>query len=494
VTLDFNPQDVVVPTAHMIGGKPVRNLGPEVLVQRPSDLQPLAAIEDGGADAVERAVEAAKAALKISRWARVSPRERARVLFRWAELIELNAPELARLESVSSTRPISETTIRDIPRTAGVIRYYAEFCDKIEGTITATESGVFSLIRREPYGIVGAIVPWNFPAITAAWKFAPALAAGNAVVMKTSEFTPFSLIRLAELAAEAGLPGGLFNVVNGLGATTGLAIVQHPAIAKISFTGSTATGARIMSEAALAGIKPVTLELGGKSPQLVFGDHGDIEKVADFVARGFTGNAGQVCTAASRLVVQRNVADELIERVIEKSKSLVAGQTWKATTTLPPLLNERQFERVEALVHETVEQGAEIVTGGRRLEAPNEGCYYAPTILDRVTPSMPGHLQEFFGPVLTVQRFDEPEEGIAQCAHPVYGLAASVYTRDIAKALRAAEQIEAGMVWVNHHGRAPEFTFPAGGFKSSGFGKDMGRAGIETFMREKAIWIDYGQN
>ena len=493
MTLDFNPQDVRVPTAHMIGGIPVSGLGAEIVINRPSDLQPLAAIEDGGAEAVERAVEVAKAALKSSRWAKVSPRDRARVLFKWAELIEANAPELARLESVNSTRPIAETTVRDVPRTAGVIRYYAEFCDKTEGAITATESGVFSLVRREPYGVVGAIVPWNFPAITAAWKFAPALAAGNAVVMKTSEFTPFSLIRLAELATEAGLPGGLFNVVNGLGPSTGLAIVRHPAIAKISFTGSTATGARIMSEAALAGIKPVTLELGGKSPQLVFADHGDLDKVADFVARGFIGNAGQVCTAGSRLVVQRGVADELIDHVIAKAKSFTAGPTWRSTTTLPPLLNARQLERVDSLVHETVAQGAKIVAGGHRLAAPNDGCYYAPTILDGVTEAMPGHLQEFFGPVITVQRFDEVDEGIARCAHPVYGLAASVYTRDIAKALRATDRIEAGMVWVNHHGRAPEFTFPAGGFKSSGFGKDMGRAGIESFMREKAIWIDYGQ-
>jgi aldehyde dehydrogenase (NAD+) len=475
----------------MIGGKPVSGLGPEMIVRRPSDLQPLGSIEDGGPEAVALAVDAAKAGLSSSRWAKVSPRERARVLFKWAELIEHHAPELARLESVGSTRPIAETSIRDVPRTAGVIRYYAEFCDKTEGTITCTEAGIFSLVRREPYGIVGAIVPWNFPMITAAWKFAPALAAGNAVVMKTSEFTPFSLIRLAELATEAGLPGGLFNVVNGLGSTTGLAIVRHPAIAKISFTGSTATGARIMAEAAQAGIKPVTLELGGKSPQLVFADHGDMDRVADFVTRGFVGNAGQVCTAGSRLVVQASIADEFIDRVIAKARAFTAGPTWQAATTLPPLLNERQFERVEGLVRETVAQGASIIAGGHRPEAPDEGCFYAPTLLDGVTHAMPGYLQEFFGPVLTVHRFDDVDEGIALCAHPAYGLAASVYTRDIGKAMRAAETIEAGMVWVNHHGRAPEFTFPAGGFKSSGFGKDMGRAGIESFLREKAIWIDY---
>ena len=491
--LDFNPGDLRVPTAHMIGGRPARGIGKPFPVLRPSDLQPMGEIEDGGADAVALAVAAAKVALKSSRWAKVPPRDRARVLFKWAELIEAHAEELARLEAANSVRPIAETMVRDVPRTAGVIRFYAEFCDKTEGYVTATESGVLSLVRREPYGIVGAIVPWNFPMITAAWKFAPALAAGNAVIMKTSEFTPFSLLRLAELGAEAGLPGGLFNVVNGEGHTTGLAIVRHPDIAKISFTGSTQTGARIMSEAAQAGTKPVTLELGGKSPQLVFGDCADMARVAQFVARGFIGNAGQVCTAGTRLVVDRRRADELLERVAAEARTFTPGPTWRGATTLPPLLSERQYQRIDGLVRETVAQGARVLMGGKRSEKVNEGFHYEPTILDAVTQDMPGYLQEFFGPVLVVDRFDDPEEGIAKCAHPVYGLAASVYTADIGKALRAAEDIAAGMVWVNHHGRAPEFTFPAGGFKASGFGKDMGRAGIEGYLREKAIWVDYAQ-
>lgn len=477
----------------MIGGRAVSGIGRRIGVVRPSDLQQMGEIEDGGEEAVALAADAARTALASSRWAKVVPRERARVLFKWAELIEQDAAVLAQLEAANSTRPIAETVARDVPRTAGVIRYYAEFCDKTEGYVTATGSGVLSLVRREPYGVVGAIVPWNFPLITAAWKFAPALAAGNAVIMKTSEFTPFSLLRLAELATQAGLPGGLFNVVNGEGQTTGLAIVRHPDVAKISFTGSTATGARIMTEAAQAGIKPVTLELGGKSPQLVFGDCGDLQRVAAFVARGFIGNAGQVCTAGTRLVVARELADELLERVAAEAMSFTPGPTWRGATTLPPLLGERQYQRVDGLVRETVAQGARVVLGGRRSERMNEGFHYEPTILEGVTEAMPGYLEEFFGPVLIVDRFDDPEEGIRKCAHPVYGLAASVYSADIGKALRAADGIAAGMVWINHHGRAPEFTFPAGGFKSSGFGKDMGRAGIEGYLREKAIWVDYEQ-
>jgi aldehyde dehydrogenase (NAD+) len=412
------------------------------------------------------------------------------VLRRWADLVEQHRTRLARLESVGSTRPVAETMTRDVTHTADVIRFYGEYCDKIEGEITSTESGILSLVRREPYGIVGAVVPWNFPMITAAWKFAPALAAGNAMVMKTSELTPFSLLALAELATEAGLPAGLFNVVNGLGVTTGSAIVRHPDIRKISFTGSTGTGAKLMAEAALNGLKPVTLELGGKSPQLVFDDAGDLDTVAGHVARGFLGNAGQVCTAGTRLVVQRKIADALLEKVEQVARSVEAGPTWSGKTTLPPIINMRQLERIDDLVCKTVAEGAALRLGGERLPS-NLGAFFAPTILEGITTSMTGYREEFFGPVLAVQRFDDAEEGMALSGHPTYGLAASVYTTDIRKALKAVDAIEAGMVWVNHHGRAPEFTFPAGGFKGSGFGKDMGRQGIEGYLREKAVWLNY---
>jgi aldehyde dehydrogenase (NAD+) len=457
---------------------------------RPSDYQPLGVIHDGGESVVDRAVSAAKRGLAESRWARIAPRERGAMLRRWADLVEQNREKLARLEAVGSTRPIAETMSRDVTRTAEVIRFYGEYCDKIEGDITSTENGILSLVRREPYGIVGAIVPWNFPMITAAWKFAPALAAGNAIVMKTSELTPFSLLALAELAAQAGLPGGLLNVVNGLGATTGNAIVRHPDIRKISFTGSTGTGARIMAEAAMSGVKPVTLELGGKSPQLVFADPGDLDIVAGHVARGFLGNAGQVCTAGSRLIVQRSVADALLEKVERACHQVQAGPTWSGNTTLPPIVSDRQLDRIDDLVRKTVSEGAKLRFGGNRLPS-NHGAFYAPTILENVTAEMSGFGEEFFGPVLSVHRFDEPEEGIALSAHPVYGLAASVYTTDIRKALMAADAIEAGMIWINHHGRAPEFTFPAGGFKGSGYGKDMGRQGLEGYLREKAVWLNY---
>lgn len=490
MSLDFDPNGVKAPKGHHIDGRFQELPGEEIAVLRPSDQQPMGVIRDGGEAAVERAAEAARRALAESRWARRAPRERGAVLRRWADLVDANHLSLAQLEAVGSTRPIAETVARDVIRTAEVIRFYGEYCDKIEGQITATEDGVLSLVKLEPYGIVGAVVPWNFPMITAAWKFAPALAAGNAVVMKTSELTPFSLLALAALAAEAGVPSGLLNVVNGLGGTTGAAIVRHPDIRKISFTGSTATGVRIMADSAASGLKPVTLELGGKSPQLVFADAGDLDAVAGHVARGFLGNAGQVCTSGSRLIVQRGLAEPLLEKVEEHCRAVRAGPTWSEATTFSPIVSARQLGRLDDLVRKTLAEGARARLGGHRL-ASNEGAFYAPTILEEVAEDMTGFREEFFGPVISVHRFDEPEEGMAMAGHPAYGLAASVYTTDIRKALKSADAIEAGMVWVNHHGRAPEYTFPAGGFKGSGFGKDMGRRGIEGYLREKAVWLNY---
>jgi len=489
--LDFDPDMLAIPIGHHIGGRFVDLPGEEIEVLRPSDHQMMGMLRDGGDDAVAMAVQAAQNALAASRWAKISPRERARVLHAFASAVEARAGYLGQIEAAGSSRLIALTTPRDVVRTAGVIRYYAEYCDKLEGTITSTEQGSLCLVRHEPYGVVGAIVPWNFPLITAAWKFAPALAAGNAVVMKTSELTPHSLLALAQIAAEAGLPAGLLNVVNGYGPTTGSAIVRHPGIGKISFTGSTATGSAIMALAAHAGTKPLTLELGGKSPQIVFADHGDIAATSAKVLAGFSDNAGQVCTAGSRLIVHRKVADSLLAAIEARASGLLAGPTWLESTTMAPIINEKQITRIETSLRRTLDAGATLRMGGARHESRNAGCYFAPTILENVTQDMDGYREEFFGPILTVDRFDEPEEAFALAAHPTYGLAASVFTRDIGLALKAADEIEAGMVWVNQHGRAPEFTFPAGGFKQSGFGKDMGRAGIEAFTRQKAVWINY---
>ena len=458
----------------------------------PSDHAGIGVIRDAGEAIVAEAVRAADVALRSSGWASGNPLERAAVLRRWADLVEARRIELARLESATSTRPIAETLARDVIRAAGAIRYFAEFADKIEGTVVGTGPDDTCMVVAEPYGIVASITAWNFPLINAVWKSAPALAAGNAVVLKPSELTPFSAARLAELAVEAGLPAGLFNVVQGLGATTGSALVRHPLVRKVTFTGSTATGARIMADAAATGTKPVTLELGGKSPQLVLEDVRDLGPVATHVANGFLANAGQVCTAGSRLIVPRRRADELIERVAGLAAARRPGPTWEDGSTLSPIVSERQAQRIERLLAETLAAGAEVVTGGRRVSTRNAGATFEPTILRNVGEDSVGFREEFFGPVLAVYPYDDEEQGIAMANHPLYALAASVYTDDARKALAVPRRIEAGTVWINTHGRQPGYGRPQGGFNHSGFGKEMGRAGLESFVRRKTLWHSHG--
>jgi aldehyde dehydrogenase (NAD+) len=492
MTLTFDPNGISVSADHVIAGRRVAQGGNEVPVLRPSDLMPVAVIRDAGEALVDESVQAAADALRSTGWARLNPRERAQILMRMADLMDERRLSLARLESLGSTRPIAETSTRDVVRAAGAIRYFAEFADKLEGMVTATDAANTCLVVPEPYGVVGAIVPWNFPMINAAWKFAPALVTGNAIVLKPSELTPLSMVALAELAIEAGLPAGLMNVVQGLGPSTGAAIVRHPMISKIAFTGSTATGAAIMAEAARRGTKPVTLELGGKSPQLVLRDVKDLAPVAQNVANGFLYNSGQVCTAGSRLIVHRSMADELVERVGAIAKGKSPGPTWAEETTLPPIVSACQAERLEQFLAETVKGGAEILLGGRRASGPNAGIFFEPTILANVSEDSIGHREEFFGPVMAVYPYDDEDEAIAMANHPIYGLAASVYTDDARKALTVPRRIEAGVVWINAHGRQPEFTAPQGGFKQSGFGKEMGRTGIEAYLRHKTLWYAHG--
>jgi aldehyde dehydrogenase (NAD+) len=410
---------------------------------------------------------------------------------RWADLVEANIGELARLEAAGSTRPIAQATAWDVPYLAETIRFFAEFADKHGGEVAATHPDQLGLMITEPYGVVAAITPWNFPLVMAGWKIAPALAAGNAVVLKPSEMTPFSVVRLAELAIEAGVPAGILNVVQGDGPTTGDALVRHPEVAKITFTGSTAAGRTIMATAAMHGLKPVTLELGGKSPQLVFFD-ADPELAAACIARSILGNAGQVCVAGSRLIVHRKLRDELIDRLSARMAEAAPGLTWRADTAYSPIISQRQLERVDGIVRRPLNAGAEAVVGGCPMPGAADGTFYAPTILAGVDEAMPAVREEVFGPVLTAQTFEDDEEGLALASHPEYGLAAGVYTRDISRALRAVRRLEAGTVWVNRYGRSEDLIIPTGGYKQSGIGKDLGRQAFEANLRIKSVLIDIG--
>ncbi|KXU84505.1 aldehyde dehydrogenase [Paraburkholderia monticola] len=486
----FNPDDVAIRSGHYIGGEYVEAGERRIAVARPSDGVVYASIPLADAAVVDRAVENAWQAFKHSGWACMAPRERAKILRRFAELVEADAPTLGRLEALGSTRPIAQAIGWDVPFTAEGIRFYAEFADKLGGDVAATDHDHLGMTIAEPYGVIGAIAPWNFPLVMASWKIAPALAAGNAVVLKPSEMTPFSVLRLAELAVRAGVPAGIFNVVQGDGSVTGDELVRHPKISKVTFTGSTRTGASIMAACANSGTKPVTLELGGKSPQIVFADAPRLDDVARRIAGAITGNAGQVCVAGSRLLVERSLAEPLAERIGKIFAELKPGATWAAGTTLSPIISAPQAARIESIVARTLEAGATLRHGGVRADGGADGAFYTPTLLTDVTAHSEAVREEVFGPVLTLQTFDTEEEALALAQHPEYGLAAGVHTADLGRALRFVRGLEAGTVWVNRYGRTSDFMIPTGGYKRSGIGKDLGRQAYEANLRFKSVLID----
>jgi aldehyde dehydrogenase (NAD+) len=486
----FDPEQIRVPNGHFIGGRLVRDAD-RLTVHRPSDARPHAGLPIADAATVDAAVQDAWSAWKRSDWARRAPRERARVLRKWADLVEKDAVQLAPLEAVCSTRPVRDAAAWDVPFTAEGLRFFAEYADKLGGEVAATRHDHLGMVVAEPYGVVGAITPWNFPLVMTSWKVGAALAAGNAVVLKPSELTPYSALRLAELAIEAGVPAGIFNIVQGDGRTTGDALSRHPLIAKMTFTGSTRTGAAIMSTCAAHGPKPVTLELGGKSPQLVFDDAPDVDKLAAMVAGAITGNAGQVCVAGSRLIVQRRIADALLDRIEARFAAHRPGATWDTDATLPPIISAAQAARILEIVERARDAGASLRCGGGLFDSGPGGAYFQPTLIEGVDATNPAVREEIFGPVLTVQIFDDEQEGLELAAHEHYGLAAGVHTADIGRALRAMRGISAGTVWINRYGRSADFVIPTGGYHQSGIGKDLGRQAVEANLRFKSVLIDF---
>lgn len=486
----FDPQSIAVASGHFIGGQLVSDTG-RLTVLRPSDGQAHAELPVADASTVDAAVQDAWRAWRTSDWARRAPRDRARVLRRWADLVEADVQHMAPLEAVCSTRPVRDAAAWDVPFTAEGLRFFAEYADKLGGEVAATRHDHLGMVVAEPYGVVGAITPWNFPLVMVSWKVGAALAAGNAVVLKPSEMTPFSAVRLAQLAIDAGVPPGIFNIVQGDGRTTGDALTRHALIAKMTFTGSTRTGAAIMASCALQGPKPVTLELGGKSPQLVFDDAPDVDRLADIIAGAITGNAGQVCVAGSRLIVQRGIADALMERLAQRFAALRPGATWDAQATLSPIISAPQAARILDIVERSRVAGAQVRSGGGLFEGGPGGAYFQPTLLEGVSADNPAVQEEIFGPVLTMQTFDTEEEGLALAAHAHYGLAAGVHTADIGRALRCMRGISAGTVWINRYGRSADFVIPTGGYHQSGIGKDLGRQAVEANLRFKSVLIDF---
>ncbi|MBT9371270.1 aldehyde dehydrogenase family protein [Rhizobium sp. CSW-27] len=486
MSLSFDPDRLDLPRGHFIGGRYVPAAG-VLPMHRPSDGVEFAACPVASADLVDQAIASAKAALAASGWATCAPRQRTRVLQRWADLMEEEAVRLAQLEAFCSTRPVGQLVAGDIAVTAEQIRFFAEFADKEGSDLVPTGADSLGMIMSEAYGVVGAITPWNVPLSMAGWKLGPALAAGNAVVLKPSELTPYSTLFIAELAVRAGVPAGIVNIVLGDGATTGTAITGHPDIAKVSFTGSTGAGAAIMENIARSGIRPVTLELGGKSPQVVFAD-ADLDLAANAVATSILANAGQACVAGSRLIVEDRVAARVIETVLHRMRTVTAGPTWDEASTYSPIISDRQRGRIDAVVQQAIAAGAECLAGGGAIDHP--GYFYAPTLLAGVTQDSTAVREEIFGPVLTVQTFSDEEEAMQLADHPVYGLAAGLFTRDLSRAMRLTRRLQAGTVWVNRYSRSRDHILPTGGYKRSGIGKDLGREAYLANRKTKSVLIN----
>jgi aldehyde dehydrogenase (NAD+) len=482
----FDPSSLNYPTGHFIGGQYVDGRV-EIPVRAASDSRVLTEIPNADAGLVDQAVTSARQALESSGWGHEQPRARWRALSAFADLIEQEAVNLAQLEAAPSSRPISDALSGDVVLAAEQIRFYAEFADKECDALVPTSDKQVGMIASEPYGVIGAITAWNVPLSLAAWKIGPALAAGNAVVIKPSEMTPFSTLFLAELAVRAGLPAGLINVVLGDGPQTGEALVAHPGIDKVTFTGSTRAGIEVMQNAARNGIKPVTLELGGKSPQLVFAD-ADLDLAAECIVRTILANAGQGCVAGSRVLVEESVAEELSERMVARMSRAIPGPTWSAESRYSPIISEPQLARIDRLVSIAREEGAEIACGGARFDCT--GSFYQPTLIRGLRAESSVLREEIFGPVLSVQTFNDEAEAVEMAKHPVFGLCAGLFTRDLSRAMRMVRKIEAGTVWVNRYGRSRDHILPTGGWKASGLGKDLGREAYHANRRTKSVLID----
>ncbi|WBO21214.1 aldehyde dehydrogenase [Sphingomonas abietis] len=443
----------------------------------------------GPAD-VDRAVASARAAFEDGRWRDLPYNDKKAVLFRLADLIDAHAEELATLESLDMGKPIADARAFDIPASAKTFRYYAEALDKLYGEVGPHHPGRISWVVHEPLGVVGAIVPWNFPLNMAAWKVAPALAMGNSVILKPAEQSPLTAIRLGELALEAGLPPGVLNVIPGTGEVTGQALARHRDVDMIAFTGSGPVGGLLMRYAGESNLKRVSLELGGKSPQIVFADCPDREAAAQAAAWAIFFNQGEVCTAGSRLLVQNSIKAEFVARVVEIARGIVPGDPLDPATRFGAMVSEEQMQSVLRRIDRAKADGATLLLGGERVRAESGGFYITPTVFDDVDPASALAQEEVFGPVLGAIGFDTPEEAFRLANGTVYGLAAGVWTADVNLAHRAARAIRAGLVWINGWD-ACDITMPFGGFRQSGFGRDRSMHALEKYADMKSVSISF---
>jgi phenylacetaldehyde dehydrogenase len=450
----------------------------------PATGEVLARVASGEHEDIDRAVKAARAAFEKGPWRKMSPSERGKAIWRLGDLLEKNLEEFAEIEMLDNGKPLKIARIADVPLAIDLFRYMAGWATKIEGnTIPFSKPGRYhAYTLREPLGVVGQIIPWNFPLLMAAWKLGPALAAGCCVVLKPAEQTPLSCLRLGELIQEAGIPDGVVNIVPGYGETAGAALAAHPDVDKIAFTGSTEVG-KLIVQAATGNLKKVSLELGGKSPNVVFAD-GDVDQAIAGASMAIFFNHGQCCCAGSRLYVENKIFDKVVEGVSEEAKKIKVGPGWEESSDMGPLVSEEQLKRVCGYLESGFAEGAKATVGGQR--NGDKGYFVNPTVLINTTEKMKVVKEEIFGPVVTAIPFSDASEVVQKANDNIYGLAAGIWTKDLSKAHKVASQLRAGTVWVNCY-NVFDAALPFGGYKQSGWGREMGHDVLEMYTETKAV-------
>lgn len=456
----------------------------------PATGETLAEVAEADKADIDKAVEAARRAYE-GKWSRLSARERGRLLYKLAQLIEARSGELAALETADNGKPIRESAYVDLPQVVENFEYFAGFATKIEGETIPVPGQMFNYTLREPLGVCGQIIPWNFPLLMAAWKLAPALAAGNTVVLKPAEQTPVTAMELGKLFQEAGFPDGVVNIVPGYGERAGAALAAHPGIDKIAFTGSTEVG-KIIARAAADNLTKVSLELGGKAPNIVFAD-ADLEQAVSGAMMGIFFNQGQVCCAGSRLFLAEQVKDEFLERFKERAQKVIVGDPADKATLMGPQVSAEQLDRIKGYVDVARTEGATVLTGGATPSSLDEkfrnGYFFQPTIFSEVKNTMRVAQEEIFGPVTSVITFSDEEDLLRQANETIYGLSAGIWTRDITRAHRFARAVKAGVVWINTFNMFNAAS-PFGGYKQSGYGREMGRHALDLYTQIKSVWVD----
>jgi betaine-aldehyde dehydrogenase len=461
--------------------------GATLATLNPHDNSVIAEVAMAGKADIDKAVAAAHRAFPA--WARMAAADRGRILLKLADLIEVNTEEFARLETLDTGHPLKDSRALDVPRTAACYRYFGGMADKFQGDVVPVEAGFLNYLLREPVGVVGQVVPWNFPLMFTAWKMAPALAAGNCVVMKPAEITPLSSLKIAELMSEAGMPDGVVNIVPGLGSVAGQYLAEHAGVAKIAFTGSTATGRRIV-QASAGNLKKVQLELGGKGANIVF-DDANLTAAVNGSAWAIFHNQGQACIAGSRLMLHERIADEFLDRFATLAKSIRLGNPMEATTEMGPLTSTLHRDRVLGYVDVAREQGGEVIAGGKApmAEGLAKGCYVEPTIVRARSPQDRIAQEEVFGPFVTVLTFKDDDEALRIANGTDYGLGSGLWTRDLQRAHKVARELHAGMVWINSYKRVNPGS-PFGGVGQSGYGREMGFDAMREYTQVKSVWVN----